>query len=146
MGVSSAPQYTNLSDLCNDVQKIVDSYRKEVLGGIEAGADECAKVFIDEVKKVSPYDADNTKTPHYKDSWKIKPMRRAKYVRYVGNTKRVKGKDKSGKATLIPLINILEFSTDAHKHQPHVGTAVNNSKGQIISIITSKIQKGGTNA
>lgn len=145
MGVSSAPQYTSLANLCDDIQKILAAYKSAVLGGIAEGAQESAELFVNEVKKVSPYDDENNITKHYKDSWKIKPMKKAKYVRYVGNTKKVKAHAKDSTPT-IPLINILEFSSDPNKHRPHVGTAVNNSKGQIISIITSKIQKGGNNA
>ena len=138
MGVSSAPQYTSLSNMAEDIQKILNAYRDEVLGGIANGVQEGAEYFISEVKKVSPYDDENETTPHYKDSWEIKKMSKAKYVRYVGNTKKVKAHSKDTAPT-IPLINILEFSSNPNKHRPHVGTAVESSKSQILELIIRKI-------
>lgn len=137
MGVSKSPQYTSLSNLASDIQNVVNAYRDAVLGAIGDGVQESAELFVDEVKKVSPVD-----TGEYKRSWKIKPMRKAKYVRYIGNTKKVKAHYTDSEPT-IPLINILEFSSNPSKHRPHVGKAVNNSKDQIINLIASKIQKEG---
>ena len=150
MGVSQGTQYTTLANLSEDIQKIVNAYRDAVLGAIGDGVQESAELFVKEVKDVSPYDADNHTTPHYKDSWKIKPMRRAKFVKYIGNTKKVKAHQKDAEPT-IPLINILEFSKRVSKNnkpyaRPHVGKAVANSKDQIFNIIVSKIKKEGNNA
>lgn len=137
MGVSNSPQYTSLSNLGADIQNVVNAYRDAVLGAIGDGIQESAELFVNEVKKVSPVD-----TGEYRRSWKIKPMRKAKYVRYIGNTKKVKAHYTDSEPT-IPLINILEFSSNPRKHRPHVGKAVNNSKDQIINLIASKIQKEG---
>ena len=128
MGVSKAPQYTSLDNMVDAIQQILHEYRRAVLGGIEQGIDEGANLFIKEAQKVSPVD-----TGEYQSSWTVKPMNRAKYVRYVGNTKRVRGKNGP-----IPLINILEFSSTHGK--PHVGTAVANSHDQIINLVISKIK------
>ena len=145
MGVSNAPQYTNLTNLGDDVAKIVDAYRQKILGGIADGIQEGAEVFVTEVKKVSPPKDGPGIGGHYRDMWKIKPMRRAKYVRYIGNTKKVKAHVNDSEPT-IPLINILEFSSNPNKKRPHVGTAVSNSKDQIVNIIVNKIKKEGNNA
>lgn len=137
MGVSKGTQYTTLANLGEDIQKIVNAYRDAVLSGIADGVQESAELFVKEVKDVSPI-----KTGEYRNSWQIKPMRKAKYVRYIGNTKKVKAHVRDAQPT-IPLINILEFSKNPNKHRPHVGKAVSNSKDQIFNIIVSKIKKEG---
>lgn len=142
MGVSKSPQYTTLTNLADDISNILNEYRVKVLGGIADGIQESAELYVTEVKKVSPPKDNKGIGGHYRDSWKIKPMRKAKYVRYIGNTKKVKAHYTDSQPT-IPLINILEFSSDPNKHRPHVGKAIQNSKSQIIDIITKKIQKGG---
>lgn len=145
MGVSKAPQYTTLSNLGEAILDIVDAYRDQVLGAIGDGVQEGAEIYIKEVKNISPpYDGPGI-GGHYRDSWKIKPMKKAKFVRYIGNTKKVKAHYTDSQPT-IPLINILEFSTDPNKHRPHVGQAISNSKDQIFNLIVAKIQKGGNNA
>ena len=107
-----------------------------MLHAIAEGIQEGAEVFKKTAQEVSPVD-----TGEYKKSWKIKPMRKAKFVRYVGNTKKVKAHAKDAEPT-IPLINILEFSK-GKRARPHIGQAINNSKDEIISLISSKIQKEG---
>ena len=145
MGVSKSPQYTTLNNLVDDIQKIVNAYKDQVLGAIGDGVQEGAEIYVKEVKNVSPpFDGPGI-GGHYRDSWQIKPMKKAKYVRYVGNTKKVKAHYNDSQPT-IPLINILEFSTDPNKHRPHVAKAINNSKDQIFNLIVAKIQKGGNNA
>lgn len=133
MGVQSQPQYTTLSDLANDIQKIVNTYRSDVLESIQNNIGKCGDIYISEVKKVSPVD-----TGEYQGSWAKKKKSRAKYVVYIGNTKKVKRKHKDP-TPAIPLINIFEFSTN-WRRQPHVGTAVANSKDQIINTISDGIQ------
>lgn len=130
-----AEKFTTLADLDNVIQEITKEYRDRVLGAIGDGIQEGAEIFKKSAEQASPAD-----TGEYKNSWMIKPMKKAKFVRYVGNTKRVPGKDKSGKPTMIPLINILEYST-GKKASPHVGKAISNSQDQIIQTIISKIQK-----
>ena len=142
MGVSKAPQYTTLTNLADDIQQIVNAYRNAVLGAIGDSIQESAEIYVSEVKKVSPPDDGPGIGGHYRNSWKIKPMRKAKYVRYIGNTKKVKAHYTDSQPT-IPLINILEFSSNPSKHRPHVGKAINNSKDQIFNLIASNIQKEG---
>ena len=138
-----AEKFTTLANIDKALMEITDAYRKTVLNAIADGIQEGAEIFIGEARKVSPYDVDNHSTPHYKDSWQIKPMKKAKYIRYVGNTKKVKAHSKDSAPT-IPLINILEYSTrPATIKCRHVGTAINNSKDQIMNLLTSKIQKVG---
>ena len=90
--------------------------------------------------KVFKNDEDNIKTKHYRDSWKVKNLRKAKYVRYIGNTKKVKAHYKDDEPT-IPLINILEYSTKTGR--PHVSRILDDSKDKIIDIIATNIQKEG---
>jgi hypothetical protein len=131
-----AERFTTLSELDSTIQEITSAYRSAVLYAIAEGIQEGAKVFKKTAQEVSPVD-----TGEYKKSWKIKPMRKAKFVRYVGNTKKVKAHAKDAEPT-IPLINILEFSK-GKRARPHIGQAINNSKDEIISLISSKIQKEG---
>ena len=134
MAVQSQTQYTTLSDLVNDVQNIVKAYRGNVLEAIANNIDDCGDVFIKEARKVSPVD-----TGEYKNSWSKKKLRKAKYNVVVGNTKKVK-RNKKDPGKSIPLINILEFGT-GWRRRPHVGTALNNSKDQVIDIIANAIEK-----
>ena len=135
-----AERFTDLSHLAQDISEMLNMYREKILGAVADGVQEGAETFVREAKKVSP-----VKTGEYQRSWKIKPMRRAKYVRYVGNTKKVKAHQSDEEPT-IPLINILEFSkveypSGKKKARPHVGKAVDNSKDQIFNLMISKIQK-----
>ena len=135
-----AEKFTDLAHLVDDVLEILNTYRSSVLAAVGDGIQEGAEVFVQEAQKVSP-----VKTGEYKRSWKIKQMRRAKFVRYVGNTKKVKA-HYSDKEPTIPLINILEYSKVVYpngkrKARPHVGKAVENSKDQIFDIIVSKVKE-----
>ena len=122
------PNYTSLADLGNDLAKLIGSYSKSVTDAVAKGVDESANIFIKKAETGSP-----RRIPEYYSCWAIKPMQKAKYVRYVGNTKKVKGKNN----TQIPLINILEFSkTRGH---PHVKDIIENSKEDIINCMMDKI-------
>ena len=143
MGKSNAPEYVTLDDLVPKIQDIVKVYRNEVLDAIANTMDEHAQDFVTEVKKIKPpKNGPGRGGVHYRNCWTVKKMRKAKFVRYIGNTKRVKAHVTDEKET-IPLINILEFSPDPDKHRPHVGTALNRCEDQIVNRIVSHIQKVG---
>lgn len=147
MGVSRASQYVTLEDLVPKIQERFLAYRSDVLNAIQATMDENAKDFIREAKKLSPYDKHNHKTPHYKNSWAVKRMRKAKYVKYIGNTKKVKGHYNDAEPK-IPLINILEFTQSKNEKgesmaRPVVAKALENCEDQIINRIIEYIQKAG---
>lgn len=140
-----AERFTTFANLDKTIQDITKEYRDKVLRGIGDGVQEGAEIYVKEVKKISPPDDGPGIGGHYRDSWVIKPMKKAKFVKYVGNKKKVKGKDDSGSPKMIPLINILEFSK-TYRARPHVGKAISNSEGQILQAIISKIQKESNNA
>lgn len=145
MAVQSRPQYTTLTNLANDIADILNTYRSNVLASIADNVDKCGDVFIEEVKKVSPPDDGPGIGGHYRDMWAKKKLRRQKFSVIVGNEKKVK-RHQADKEPAIPLINILEFSKRVGKNggqyaKPHVGTALNNSKDQIITIIADGISK-----
>lgn len=142
MGVQNQTQYTTLSDLANDIQSIMNVYTSNVLDSIERNIDKCGDIFIDEVKRISPPNDGPGIGGHYRNCWKKKKLRKAKYVVYIGNTKKVKRHQKDAEPK-IPLINILEFSSNPKKYRPHVGKAVSNSKDQIIDTIANGIEKEG---
>ena len=81
-----AERFTDLSHLAQDVSEMLNMYREKVLSAVADGVQEGAETFIKEVKKVSPPNDGPGIGGHYRNMWKIKPMRRAKYVRYVGNS------------------------------------------------------------
>ena len=139
MGVQSQTQYTTLQNLASDIANIMQTYRSNVLSSIEKNIDQCGDIYISEVKKVSPPKDGPGIGGHYRNMWKKKKLRKAKYVVYIGNTKKVK-RHQADKEPAIPLINILEFGT-GHRRKPHVGTALNNSRDQIINTIASGIEK-----
>jgi hypothetical protein len=127
--------YTSLSEMDEAIMKIIGNYRTKALEAMEKGAEEGANLFIKEAQKVSPpFEGTSKGSPRYRDCWAIKNRPKAKYVRSVGNSKKVKGKDN----TNIPLINILEFSTV--RGRPHVAKAVQNSAGQILELFQSKLE------
>ena len=127
--------YTSLAEMDEALMKIIGNYRTRVLEAMEKGAEEGANLFIKEAQKVSPpFEGTSEGSPRYRDCWAIKNRPKAKYVRSVGNFKKVKGKNN----TNIPLINILEFSTV--RGRPHVAKAVQNSAGQILELFQSKLE------
>ena len=129
---------TNLADMDTAIMEVIGAYRTKALEAIAKGAEDGAKIFIEDAKKVSPpFEGTSKGSPKYRDCWAIKPRPKAKYVRSVGNAKRVKGKNN----TNIPLINILEFSTVSGR--PHVSKAVQNSKDRIFTLFMSYLEKVG---
>ena len=136
----ASQEHATLENLVPKIQDIVQVYRDQVLGAIGNCIKECDEVFLREVKKVSPYNANNKSNKHYKDCWTVKSMKRAKFVSYIGNTKKVKARAADSEPT-IPLINILEYSSK--RAQPHVNKALDNSKDEVINLIISNIGKVG---
>ena len=140
------PNTTTLANLGDRISEALGIYRNVVLASIADHMDECANVFLENAKLPyedggSPYDDENVRTKHYRDSWAIKNMKKAKYVRYIGNTKKVKAHYRDSQPT-IPLINILEYRKDS-KARPHVDRILNKSEGKIVDIIVSNIKKEG---
>ena len=140
MGVQGRQEYTTLNELGEEITDMLHVYRSTVLKAIQDNMDECGDIFIANVKKISPPEDGPGIGGHYRDMWGKKKLSRAKYVVYVGNSKKVKRKNKDTEPA-IPLINILEFSPNPDKHRPHVGTALNNSKDQIVNVIAKAIEK-----
>lgn len=128
--------YTTLAELQKDLAKLLNDYTYKVKEGISKGVDEAAQICIKHAEQNSPPD-DHAGKEYYK-SWKVKPMKHAKYHRYVGNTKKVKAKYTDAQPT-IPLINILEFST-THGH-PHVKKIIESSKNAVFDCIIEKIKE-----
>lgn len=128
--------YTTLADLQEDLAKLLNDYTYKVEQGIANGVQSAAEIVIKIAEQNSPPD-DRAGKEYYK-SWAIKPMKHAKYVRYVGNTKKVKAHYTDAKPT-IPLINILEFST-THGH-PHVKKIIDSSKNAVYDCIIEKIKE-----
>ena len=132
--------YTSLTEMDEAIMEVIGAYRTKALEAISKGAEDGAKIFIEEAKKVSPPFEGESKSKdstRYRDCWAIKNRPKAKYVRSVGNSKRVKGKNN----TNIPLINILEFSSV--RGRPHVSKAVQNSKNRIFQLFMSYLEKVG---
>ena len=132
--------YTSLAEMDEAIMGVIGAYRTKALEAISKGAEDGAKIFMEEARKVSPPFEGKSKSKdstRYRDCWAIKPRPKAKYVRSVGNTKRVKGKNN----TSIPLINILEFSTVSGR--PHVSKAVKNSESRIFALFMSYLEKVG---
>jgi hypothetical protein len=115
-------------DLKEQFNKIVEGYGKELREAIEKGltlgAAELQKVLED----ASPVD-----TKEFKESWSTKMQ--YKGVRYIGNTRAVKGKTSSN----IPLANILEYS-EASKHKGFISKAFNASESRIYKIMTDVLK------
>ena len=138
-------EYTTLEDLVPKIMEVTKAYRENVLAAIADSLPDCDRVFLREVKELSPYNKLNTTKEHYRDCWKVKSMRKAKFVTYIGNTKTVMGREGE-----IPLINILEYSTklnpEGGRGTKHVQAALNNSKDEVFDIIVKNIRKESSNA
>ena len=126
--------YTTLADLQEDLAKLLDDYTYRIKEGIAKGVGEAAEIFIRYAQHGSPQGEEK----EYYKSWAIKPMKHAKYVRYIGNTKKVKAHYTDAKPT-IPLINILEFSTT--RGHPHVKQIIESSKTEVFDCIVEKIKE-----
>lgn len=126
-----AKKMSQLSRFGDALADIVGEYTEEIDKAIAAGADEAAQIFIRHASEVSPRGV----TGAYRKSWATNDSK-GRYKRYVGNTKKVKGKGSS----MIPLINILEYSTV--RGNKHVKTAINNSKSEILDCYVKKLNEG----
>lgn len=123
-----AKKTTNLLDFGTALADVLGDYSESVDTAIKNGVDEAANCFIKNAQELSPKD-----TGEYKNSWAVKDSK-PKYRRYVGNTKQVKGKK-----GMIPLINILEYSTT--RGRPHVRKAAQASKAGILQIFEKHLKE-----
>lgn len=136
-----ARKFTQLKHFGMELAKILDEYTQEVDNAIKAGVPEAAEKFRQAAIKASPVNEEGArKSPYgyYKDNWLIKAETSSKYHKYVGNAKTVPDK-KHGD---IPLINILEYSTE-NKHNPksrHVKKAINASKDEIREVFIKHLK------
>ena len=144
-----ARRYKGLSKFGKAIADVLGEYTKEVDKAIKDGVPDAAERFRREAIEQSPVDEEGAlKSPYgyYKDNWLVKAETTSRYHRYVGNAKTVPDR-KNGD---IPLINILEYSTDS-RHNPqsrHVQRAINLSKEDIrrifINLPISALQKSLT--
>lgn len=136
-----AKRFKGLAKFGMALAEILQEYTKEVDDAIKDGVPEAAERFRQEAIKQSPMDDEGAmKSPYgyYKDNWLIKQETTSRYHKYVGNAKTVPDK-KNGD---IPLINILEYSTDS-RHNPqsrHVQKAIKNSKDDIREIFVKHLK------
>ena len=117
---------SNLEDAIGDILK---EYGDVVFRATENGLSAGEKVLIKNLKANSPSGSGG-----YKKAWKSKG-KRYKLKRFVGNTKKVKGKDGE-----IPLSNILEYSTKS-KHQGLIKKTYESSVNEIAQAIVDEIKK-----
>ena len=116
------------NDLKAQFDKIVEGYGKELRESIEKGLTLGATELQRALEDASPED-----TKEFKTSWSTKMQ--YKGVRYIGNTKAVKGKTSNN----IPLANILEYS-EASKHKGFISRAFNASENRIYKIMTDVLK------
>lgn len=121
----------DLDDIVLTIDKILKEHGELIYQATEEGLDKAEKILIDNLKEDSPKD-----TKGFAKSWKGK-KKKYRLVRYVGNTKMVKGKKGE-----IPLSNILEYSTKS-PHQGFIKATYNKSLDKMITAIIDDI-KGGT--
>lgn len=116
------------NDLKEQFDKIVEGYgkdlRKSIEKGLTLGANELQRVL----EEASPEDS-----KEFKNSWSTKMQ--YKGVRYIGNTKTVKGKTSDN----IPLANLLEYS-EASKHKGFISKAFNMAEDKIYRIMTNVLK------
>ena len=136
-----AKRFKGLAKFGMALAEILEEYTKEVDQAIQDGVPEAAERFRKQAIQESPMDDEGAKKSpygYYKDNWLIKKKTTSKYHKFVGNAKTVPDR-KNGD---IPLINILEYSTDP-KHNPqsrHVDRAIKNSKDDINKIFVKHLK------
>lgn len=137
-----AKRFKGLAKFGMALAEILDEYTKEVDNAIKAGVPEAAERFRKQAIKESPVDDEGAlKSPYgyYRDNWLIKQETTSRYHKYVGNAKTVPDR-KHGN---IPLINILEYSTEPkHEKSRHVQKAIKNSKDDIKKIFVEHLERG----
>lgn len=135
-----AKKFKGLSHFGMALAEILGEYTTEVDRAIKEAVPDAAERFRQEAIKCSPKDDEGArKSPYgyYKDNWLVKQETTSRYHKYVGNAKTVPDK-KHGD---IPLINILEYSTDS-RHNPqsrHVDKAIKNSANDILDIFVDNL-------
>lgn len=135
-----AKRFTTLSHFGMTLAEILGEYTTDVDRAIKDAVPDAAERFRQEAIEQSPVDDEGAKKSpygYYKDNWRIKEETTSKYHKYVGNAKTVPDR-KHGD---IPLINILEYSTDP-RHNPqsrHVDKAIKNSQDDILDIFVDSL-------
>lgn len=135
-----AKRFTTLSHFGMTLAEILGEYTTDVDRAVKDAVPDAAERFRQEAIERSPVDHEGAKKSpygYYKDNWRIKEETTSKYHKYVGNAKTVPDR-KHGD---IPLINILEYSTDP-RHNPqsrHVDDAIKNSQDDILDIFIDSL-------
>lgn len=135
-----AKRFTTLSHFGMTLAEILGEYTTDVDRAIKDAVPDAAERFRQEAIEQSPIDDEGAKKSpygYYKDNWRVKEETTSKYHKYVGNAKTVPDR-KHGD---IPLINILEYSTDP-RHNPqsrHVDKAIKNSQDDILDIFVDSL-------
>lgn len=135
-----AKRFTTLSHFGMTLAEILGEYTTDVDRAVKDAVPDAAERFRQEAIEQSPVDDEGAKKSpygYYKDNWRIKEETTSKYHKYVGNAKTVPDR-KHGD---IPLINILEYSTDP-RHNPqnrHVDKAIKNSQDDILDIFIDSL-------
>ena len=115
--------------------EIVQEYAKEIIGDIEEGLTLASielRTALEQHSPVSEFDKEGQK--HFKESWVIKDQ--YKGVRYIGNTKTVKGKSSKE----MPLSNILEYA-ESSPHKGFIQRTFNSMSDRLHQKMISKIKK-----
>lgn len=119
----------DIDNLEVSIGKLLKEYGDVIYKATETGLTKAEKILINNLKKSSPKGI----TKVYWKSWKGKG-KKYKLKRYVGNTKKVKGK--SGE---IPLSNILEYSSKS-KHQGLIKRTYEASVDEMANAIVNDIK------
>lgn len=97
---------------------------------LNIGLDKASDRLVQGLEQNSPSNPKTTKNK-YKNSWKVN--RKYKNVRYVGNTKTVKGERGN-----IPLSNLLEVG---ESKQPHIRSTYDKMEDELADIVINELNK-----
>lgn len=120
-----------MADLKLQFDNITAGIELAVRQRLDIGLDKAADRLMDELEKNSPSDP-HSKGKKYKFSWMVN--RKYKNIRYVGNTKTVKGT----KGEDIPLSNILEY--DENKGH-FIRNTYDSLESELINIVLDELSK-----
>lgn len=118
----------NLGDFTKSIEKILETYQKDVTESLESGLDDAQDYLTEELNSESPKE-----TGDYADHWK--PGTSGKGYRRVINDKKVAW---NGKQT--HLAGILEYSTKHSK--PHIENTRRKARPKIMKILKDSIKNG----
>ncbi|MGN1200858.1 MAG: HK97 gp10 family phage protein [Candidatus Caccovivens sp.] len=116
--------------LTKEIQESLKEFETEIEKNCEEALSEAEELLVNELTNNTPTDTSNTK-----NSW-ISTSKKYKKVRYINNTALT---ETEYKGEYVPIVNLLEFSTNHGK--PFARKVCDNNKDKITNIFQKHLSK-----